>query len=130
MATGRRTLSTDNTTAAAHGIAWVVLLLACALVPQAVFAQAPPPGVFSEIQTAVVPRTAPALEPATMRSRVVQVDTQKITAARRAREILKLNLFDDAVVEVQIKRVRPHALRLLHLWHAQGYGVGRSTAGC
>ena len=107
MATVRRTISTDNTTAAAHGIACVVLLLACTLVPQAVFAQAPPPGVFSEIQTAVVPRTAPALEPATMRSRVVQVDTQKITAARRGREILKLNLFDDAVVEVQIKRVRP-----------------------
>ena len=42
-----------------------------------------------------------------MRSRVVQVDTQKIIAARRGREILKLNLFDDAVVEVQIKRVRP-----------------------
>ena len=42
-----------------------------------------------------------------MRSRVVQVDTQKITAARRGREVLKLNLFDDAVVEVQIKRVRP-----------------------
>ena len=42
-----------------------------------------------------------------MRSRVVQVDTQKITAARRGREILKLNLFDDAVVEVAIKRVRP-----------------------
>ena len=42
-----------------------------------------------------------------MRSRMVQVDTQKITAARRGREVLKLNLFDDAVVEVQIKRLRP-----------------------
>ncbi len=42
-----------------------------------------------------------------MRTRVVQVDTQKITAARRGRDVLKLNLFDDAVVEVQIKRVRP-----------------------
>ena len=42
-----------------------------------------------------------------MRSRVVQVDTQKISAARRGRETLKLNLFDDAVVEVAIKRVRP-----------------------
>ena len=42
-----------------------------------------------------------------MRTRVVQVDTQKITAARRGREALKLNLFDDEIVEVQIKRVRP-----------------------
>ena len=107
MTTGRRTISTDNTSTAAHGIGCVVLLLVCALVPRAAFAQAPPPGVFAEVQTAVVPRTNPALEPATMRSRVVQVDTQRITAARRGREILKLNLFVDAVVEVQIKRVRP-----------------------
>ncbi|MCY3941252.1 MAG: M12 family metallo-peptidase [Gammaproteobacteria bacterium] len=42
-----------------------------------------------------------------MRSRVVQVDTRKITAARRGREILRLNLFDGAVVEVDIRRVRP-----------------------
>ena len=42
-----------------------------------------------------------------MRSRVVQVDTQKITAARRGREALKLNLFEDEVVEVEINRVRP-----------------------
>ena len=82
-------------------------LVACLGIPLAVSAQAPPPGVFSEIQTAVGPRISPALEPATMRNRVAQVDTQKITAARRGREILKLNLFDDAIVEVQIKRVRP-----------------------
>ena len=82
-------------------------LVACLGIPLAVSAQAPPPGVFSEIQTAVGPRISPALEPATIRSRVAQVDTQKITAARRGREVLKLNLFDDAVVEVQIKRVRP-----------------------
>ena len=107
MGTGRCTQSTDNTKAVAHGIAGAVLLFVCALVPLAAFAQAPPPGVFTEVQTAVVPRTSPALEPATMRSRVVQVDTQRITAARRGREILKLNLFEDAVVEVQIKRVRP-----------------------
>ena len=107
MATGRCTLSTDNTKAVAHGIAGAVLLFVCALVPHAALAQAPPPGVFSQIQTAVVPRPSATLEPATMRSRVVQVDTQKITAARRGREVLKLNLFDDAVVEVQIKRVRP-----------------------
>ena len=93
--------------AAKRRIGFAAALLAGAVLMQAAFAQAPPPGVFSEIQTAVVPRTSPALEPATMRSRVVQVDTQKITAARRGREVLKLNLFDDAVVEVQIKRVRP-----------------------
>ena len=42
-----------------------------------------------------------------MRSRVVQMDTQKFTAARRGREVLQLNLFDDAVIEVDIRRVRP-----------------------
>ena len=82
-------------------------LLSCALIPQAAVAQAPPPGIFAGIQSAVVPRPSAALEPATVRSRVVQVDTQKITAARRGREVLKLNLFDDAVVEVAIDRVRP-----------------------
>ena len=107
MATACRTVSSDKTTAAARCIACVVLLLACVLVPRAGVAQAPPPGVFSEIQTAVVPRVNRALEPATMRSRVVQVDTRKITAARRGREVLKLNLFDDEVVDVAIKRVRP-----------------------
>ena len=100
-------MSTDTTTTAAQGIACLVLWLACEFVPRAAFAQAPPPGVFFEVQTAMVSRINPALEPATVRSRVVQVDTQKITAARRGREVLKLNLFDDAVVEVQINRVRP-----------------------
>ena len=93
--------------AAKQRIGFAAALLAGAVLMQEGFAQAPPPGVFSEIQSAIVPRTAPALEPATMRSRVVQVDTQKITAARRGREVLKLNLFDDAVVEVRIKHVRP-----------------------
>ena len=82
-------------------------LIACALIPQLAVAQAPPPGVFAEIQSAVVPRPSSALEPGTVRSRVVQVDTQRITAARRGREVLKLNLFDDEVVEVAINRVRP-----------------------
>ncbi len=85
----------------------LAVLLAHALAPHAASAQAPPPGVFAEIQNAIVPRPNTALEPATMRSRVVQVDTQKITAARRGREVLKLNLFDDAVIDVAIKRVRP-----------------------
>ena len=107
MAKAFRTISTDNKTAAARCIACALLLLACVLVPRAGVAQAPPPGVFSEIQTAVVARVSPALEPATLRTRVVQVDTQKITAARRGREVLKLNLFDDAAVEVAINRVRP-----------------------
>ena len=42
-----------------------------------------------------------------MRSRLVRVDTGRITAARRGREVLRLNLFDDAVVDVDIQRVRP-----------------------
>ena len=88
-------------------IGFAAALFAGAVLAQAALAQAPPPGVFSEVQTAVGPRISPALEPATIRSRMVQLNTQKISAARRGREILKLNLFDDAIVEVQIKRVRP-----------------------
>ncbi len=84
-----------------------LVLFTGAILAQAAAAQAPPPGVFSELQTAVVPAVSRALEPATVRSRVVQVDTQKIAAARRGRETLKLNLFDDEIVEVRIKRVRP-----------------------
>ena len=83
------------------------LLLSHALVPPGASAQAPPSGVFTEAQTAIVSPTGPASEPATVRSRVVQVDTRKIAAARRGREILQLNLFDDAVIEVRINRVRP-----------------------
>ena len=88
-------------------LAHIAALVLCAALPHAVHAQAPPPGVFTEVQTAIAPRINPALEPATVRSRVVQVDTRKITAARRSREVLKLNLFDDATVEVDINRVRP-----------------------
>ena len=93
------------------GAAWLIrraaALTACALLAPALPAQAPPPGIFSEAPTAIVPGPGAALEPATVRSRVVQVDTQKITAARRGREVMRLNLFDDAVVEVRINRVRP-----------------------
>ena len=90
-----------------HGFLRLAVLLACAVVSSTAMAQAPPFGVFSEVPTAVVSRAGSALEPSTMRSRLVQVDTQKMTAARRGREILRLNLFDDEVVEVDIKRVRP-----------------------
>ena len=81
-------------------------LLACAMIPRAGHAQAPSPGIFLEMQTALVPSIGAVLEPATMRSRVVQVDTGEITAARLGRETLRLNLFDDAIVEVQIDRIR------------------------
>ena len=63
--------------------------------------------MFTEVEAAIAPRTNPVLEPATIRSRMVQVDTRTITAARRGREVLKLNLFDDAAIDVEIKRVRP-----------------------
>ena len=95
------------TRAATRRIGFAAALLAGAVLAQDGVAQAPSPGVFSEIQTAVVPRPSAALEPATMRSRVVQVDTPKIIAARRGRKALKLNLFEDAVVEVLIQRIRP-----------------------
>ena len=87
-------------------VACFAALLACAMIPRAGHAQAPSPGVFSELQTELVPSIGAALEPATMRSRVVQVDMPQITAARLRSETLRLNLFDDAVVEVRIERIR------------------------
>ena len=84
-----------------------VLLLACALIPRVGQAQAPPAGVFSTVQTDLVPDIGIALEPATLRSRVVQVDTAQVTAARLGQETLRLNLFDDVAVAVDIDRVRP-----------------------
>ena len=95
------------TSAAKRLIVIAAALFAGAVLMQEGLAQAPPPGVFAEVQTAVVSRQTSALEPATMRSRVVRLDAQRVTAARRGREVLKLNLFDDAVVDVAIKRVRP-----------------------
>ena len=90
-----------------YPIVWLSALLVCVVIPQALRAQSNVHGVFSDMQTTVAPRPSSALEQSTLRTRVVQVDTQKINAARRGREILKLNLFDDAVVEVQIESVRP-----------------------
>ena len=88
-------------------LACLAVVLACALVPRAGQAQAPPSGVFSSFQTDLVPDISSVFEPATMRSRVVGVDTQQVTAARLGQETLRLNLFDDAAVAVQIDRVRP-----------------------
>ena len=87
--------------------AYLAVLIGCASISQVAPAQAPPPGVFAEARSAIVSLPGPALEPTTIRSRVVQVDTRKIAAARRGREVLKLNLFDDTVVEVNIRKTRP-----------------------
>ena len=83
------------------------MLLACVLVPRAGQVQAPSPGIFSTFQTDLIPDIGVALEPATMRSRAVQVDTAQVTAARLGQETLRLNLFDDVALGVQIDRVRP-----------------------
>ena len=104
---GQRGMGESRTAGAAWLIRGAAVFTACVLLSPALLAQSPPPGVFSEVRTAVVSEPGAALEPATARSRVVQVDTRKITAARRGREVLRLNLFDDAVVEVEINRVRP-----------------------
>ena len=88
-------------------VACFAALMACVMIPLTGHAQAPPPGVFSDIQTVLVPQISPALEPSTTRSRVVSVDTQRITAARQGREVLSLNFFNDAVVQLEIERVRP-----------------------
>ena len=95
------------TSVAVRRIGCLPALLACAVLADAAAAQSPPAGVFTEVQSVVAPQISPALEPATVRSRLVQLNTQKITAARRGREVLTLNLFDDAAVEVDIRRIRP-----------------------
>ncbi len=77
------------------------------MIPRAGQAQAVSPGVFSTLQTDLVPDIGIALEPATMRSRVVGLDTQQLTAARLGQQALRLNLFDDAALNVRIDRVRP-----------------------
>ena len=92
---------------AARVLRSVAVLTASALLAPGALAQAPPSGVFSEVQSVLVPGPGEALDPAIVRSRMVQLDTRKITAARRGREVLKLNLFDDEVVEVRIRRIRP-----------------------
>lgn len=88
--------------AAGRVLASLALVLACALIPRAGQVQTPPPGVFSSFQTNLVPAIGVALEPATMRSRVVGMDTQQVTAARLGQETLRLNLFDDIAVAVRI----------------------------
>ncbi len=59
-----------------------------------------------------------------MRSRVVGVDTQQVTAARLGRETLRLNLFDDAAVSVQIDRVRPTRSGYFITGRPQGFEWG------
>ena len=92
---------------AGRALACLAVLLACVLVPRAGQVQAPSPGIFSTFQTDLIPDIGVALEPATMRSRAVQVDTAQVTAARLGQETLRLNLFDDVALGVQIDRVRP-----------------------
>ena len=90
-----------------EAVACFSVLLAFAVMPGTGHAQVLSPAAFSSLQTELVPRTSAVLEPATLRSRVVGMDTQHIAAARQGREVLRLNLFDDAVIEAQIDRVRP-----------------------
>ena len=99
-------------------------LLVCMMIPQTGHAQAPSPGVFSALQTELVPQISVALQPATMRSRVVQVDTGQVTAARLGRETLRLNLFDDSAVAVRIDRVRPTRSGYFIAGHPEGMEWG------
>ena len=105
-------------------LAWIAVLLACALIARVGQAQAPSPGVFSTFQTDLVPDISLALEPATMRSRVVGVDTQQLTAARLGQETLRLNLFDDVAVAVRIDRVRPTRFGYFITGRPQGFEWG------
>ena len=64
-------------------------------------------GLFAEARSALAPRPGLGAERGTLRSRVVQVDAKYLSAARRGRQTLKLNLFDDTVLEFRIERVGP-----------------------
>ena len=64
-------------------------------------------GLFTEDKLVVAPQPGTGRERATIRSRIVQVDTKQITAARRGRGMLRLNLFDDLVLDVRVEHVRP-----------------------
>ena len=112
----------DN--AASSVLAWIAVLLACAPIPLVGQAQAPSPGVFSTFQTDLIPDISLALEPATMRSRVVGVDSQQLTAARLGQETLRLNLFDDVAVAVRIDRVRPTRSGYFITGRPQGFEWG------
>ena len=79
----------------------------CIVAPAATFAQDPLDELFSSDQTVRLPLPGQGPERATLRSRGVRVDLQRITAALRNRGSLKLNLFDDAVFEARVERVRP-----------------------
>lgn len=100
------------------------MLLACLPMPAAGQAQAPSSGIFTTLRTELVPDIGVALEPATMRRRVVGVDTQQVTAARLGQETLRLNLFDDAAVSVQIDRVRPTRSGYFITGRPQGFEWG------
>ena len=84
---------------------WAALL--CIVTPLVAPAQVQTDGLFSADETVRVPRPGQGLERATLRSRGVRVDLRQISAARRQRGPLKLNLFDDAVFEARVERVRP-----------------------
>ena len=64
-------------------------------------------GLFTEDKLVVAPQPGIGRERATIRSRIVQIDTKQITAARRGRGTLRLNLFDDLVLDVRVEHVRP-----------------------
>ena len=83
------------------------LLLLAATWCGAAVAQTPGAGVFTAVQTPQILQPSALLEPGTLRSRTVRVDVAGLAAARLGRETLKLNLFQDVVVEARIDRVRP-----------------------
>ena len=89
-----------------RGARLFLLLLAAAWGSVAV-AQTPGAGVFTEVQTPRILQPSALLEPGTLRSRTVRVDVAGLSAARLGRGTLKLNLFQDVVVEARIDRVRP-----------------------
>ena len=83
-------------------------------------------GLFAEARSALAPRPILGREAATLRSRIVQVDLKQLASARKGGKALELNLFDDAVFEARIERVRP--TRSGYFLSGTVQGVDRSEA--
>ena len=81
-------------------------------------------GLFNEAIIALAPRLGLGAERGTLRGRVVQVNAKHLSAARRGRQALKLNLFEDAVLEVRIERIRPTRTG----YYLSGHVVGWTAA--
>ena len=108
MVLGERSISNSAARKGFHAgsAAWLLLYAGVVSAPVAV-GQEIPAGLFTEPKVAFTLQPSRRTGPGTLRSRTVQVDFKQLATARAGRQALKLNLFEDAVFEARITRVRP-----------------------